>query len=221
MKSERPIHVLIADDQVLYREGLRELMGHWPEFKVIGEASNGLEAVEFCKKVSPDIILMDVRMPLMNGIEATKLITKVRPEVIVVMLTVEADDESLFGALCNGAKGFVLKDMPSSQLRERLRGAVRGEAALSGAAATKLIDKLARQTPSRTGGGGAQKRDFSEREMQILQLVAQGLSNEEIGARLYLSSGTVKKQLRILMQKHNLDNRVQMAAYAIRLGLVD
>ena len=130
LSAENPVRVLLVDDQVLYREGLRELIRRWPEFSVIGEASNGKEAVGFCRTHSLDLVLMDVQMPVMDGVEAAGVICKENPELSVVMLTVAADDEYLFGALYNGAQGYILKDMPSRQLRNRLQGVVRGEAAL-------------------------------------------------------------------------------------------
>lgn len=218
-----PARVLLVDDQVLYREGLRELIRRWPEFQVVGEASNGQEAVEFCRRNPLDLVLMDVQMPVMDGVEATGIICAAHPRIAVVMLTVAVDDEHLFGALYRGAQGYILKDMPSRQLRNRLQGVVRGEGVLSGAVTARVLQELAATRPrQRTQvGSGDDVARLSEREVQILRLVAQGLSNEEIGAQLYLSAGTVKKQLSALMQKLYLVNRVQVAVYAIRAGLVD
>ena len=220
--AEGATRVLIVDDQVLYREGLAELMRHWPEFEVVGEASNGAEAVEFCRRDMPDMVLMDVQMPVMNGIEATSVIAGAHPGANIIMLTVGVEDEVLFSALAAGAKGYVLKDMPSRQLRNRLQGAVRGEAALSGAVATKLVEKVSRQSFAGVDAhvGAQSTQGLTEREIQILRLVAQGLSNEEIGAVLYLSAGMIKKHLRMIMQKYGFENRVQIAVFAVRSGLV-
>lgn len=225
LSAESPARVLLVDDQVLYREGLRELIRRWPEFFVVGEASNGKEAVEFCRTHSLDLVLMDVQMPVMDGVEAAGVICRENSELPVVMLTVAVDDEHLFGALYNGAQGYILKDMPSRQLRNRLQGVLRGEAVLSGAVTARVLEELA------SGSAGslyaakpkeANVRDtLSERDVQILRLVAQGLSNEEIGAQLYLSAGTVKKHLSLLMQKLYLANRVQVAVFAIKAGLVE
>lgn len=222
---ERPARVLLVDDQVLYREGLRELVRRWPEFEVVGEASNGKEAVERCRQNPPDLVLMDVQMPVMDGVEAAGVICAAHPEIAVVMLTVAIDDEYLFGALCNGAQGYILKDMPSRQLRNRLQGVIRGEGALSGAVTARVLQELGAHRPPQAPGGGkadeGSAASLSDREVDILRLVAQGLSNEEVGAQLYLSAGTVKKQLSALMQKLYLSNRVQVAVYAIRAGFVD
>lgn len=221
----RVARVLLADDQVLYREGLRELIRRWPEFEVVGEASNGQDAVEFCRKDSPDLVLLDVQMPVMGGVEAAGIICSAHPEIAVVMLTVAADDEHLFGALYSGAQGYILKDMPSRQLRNRLQGVVRGEGALSGAVTARVLDELGanriRRGQQVDAGADAVLAKLTEREVKILKLVAQGLSNEEIGAQLYLSAGTVKKQLSVLMQKLYLNNRVQVAVFAIRAGLIE
>lgn len=215
--------IAIVDDQVLYRDGLRELIGHWPEFKVVGDASNGKEAIDLVERTRPDIVLMDVQMPIMTGVEAAGVITERHPEVLVVMLTVSVEEKHLFGALCNGATGYILKDTPARQLRDRLRGAVRGEAPLSGVVAKKMITKIASQSmvSLRVTDDSDAAQDLTEREIEIVRLVAQGLSNEEIASQLYLSAGTVKKQLRLLMQKLSLQNRVQIAVYALRNGLVD
>jgi DNA-binding NarL/FixJ family response regulator len=215
--------VLLVDDHSLFREGLRELIRHWDEFEVIGEAANGQEAVERCRQRAPDIVLMDIQMPVMDGVEATRLIRQEFPATAVVMLTASVEEEHLFEAISQGARGYVLKDIPARQLRDRLRGVLRGEAPLSGAVASKILQEFSRQ---RAGGPPGQvtpqpAEPLTEREIQILRLVAEGLSNEEIGARLFLSDGTVKKGLSSVLQKLHLNNRVQAAAYAVRKGLAD
>ncbi|MBQ9955133.1 MAG: response regulator transcription factor [Eggerthellaceae bacterium] len=213
--------VLLVDDQVLYREALSELVGRWPEFCVVAEASNGLEAVEECGRHEPDLVLMDIQMPIMNGVEAAAAISRKWPDTTVVMLTVSIDDQHLFGALCNGARGYILKNTPAAELRGKMRGAMRGEGVLSGEVAAKLIDKFSKMHPVASDGSQEQllETGLTEREVDIVRLVAQGFSNEEIAAKLYLSTSTVKKQLGIIMQKHSLHNRVQIAVYAMRMGL--
>lgn len=217
-----PAQVLIVDDQVLYREGLRELMRHWSEFEVVGEASNGREAVEFCNERRVDLVLMDVSMPEMDGLEATRLIRDASPNVAVVMLTISDDESHLFGSLCAGACGYILKDMPARQLRNRLQGVLRGEGVLSGAITAKVIERAVAATRTKCAAGIQNPNDgdeLTEREAEIVRLVAEGHSNEEIGAHLFLSAGTVKKQLSSIMQRLYLENRVQVAVYAIKSGI--
>ena len=210
--------LLLADDHALFRDGLRELINHWEEFQVVGEAANGQEAVELCRQRLPDIVLMDVQMPVMNGVEATRRIRAEFPATSVVMLTMSVEERDLFEALKYGAQGYVLKNISALQLREQLQEVVRGEVPLSGAIAAKILTEFNRLL------GSEEDKSFeplTEREIQILQLVAEGLSNAEIGTKLFLSNQTVKKQLSNVIQKLHLNNRVQAAVYAVRKGLVD
>lgn len=222
--NDRPVRVLVVDDQMLYREGLVGLMRHWPEFEVVAHVSNGLEAVEFCANSLVDLVLMDVQMPTMDGIEATKAINAAHPEILVVILTVSNDEETLFQAFSSGAVGYVLKDMASGQLRSHLQQAIHGEMVLSGVMTEKLVKRMleaARRHDKASASGGVSASELSDREVELLRLVAQGLSNDEIAARMYISFGAVKKNLQSLMHKLNLPNRVLLAGYAIRAGLVD
>jgi DNA-binding NarL/FixJ family response regulator len=210
--------LLLADDHTLFRDGLRELIGHWEEFRVAGEASNGKEAVELCRLRHPDMVLMDVQMPVMGGVEATGRILEEFPNISIVMLTMSVEDRDLFEALKRGARGYVLKDISGHQLRERLHEAARGEVPLSGVIAAKILTEFNRQ---KTAEINQTFEPMTEREVQILQLVAEGLSNEEIGEKLFLSEQSVKKQLSAVLQKLHLNNRVQAAVYAVRIGLID
>ena len=223
MVTPKVAGVLLVDDHTLYREGLRELIKHWDEFEVVGEAANGQEAVELCRHRHPEIVLMDVQMPVMDGIEATRLIRQECPATAVVMLTVSTEEKHLFEAIREGARGYVLKIIPARQLRDRLRGVLQGEVMLSGAVAIKVLEEFSRQRGAEAPGqlGPRQDEALTEREIQILRLVAEGLSNEEIGARLFLSEQTVKKRLSGVLQKLHLNNRVQAAAHAVRHGLAD
>ncbi len=210
--------LLLVDDHILFRDGLRELISHWEEFQVVGEAANGQEAVELCQQRTPDIVLMDVQMPVMNGVEATRRIRKEIPSVRVVMLTVSEDEKDLYEAIRNGARGYILKNTPARRLRSQLRGVMEDDAPLSGSIATKILAEFNRQ---QAGEANGPFEPLTEREIQILQLVAEGLSNEEIGTHLFLSEQTVKKQLSNVMQKLHLNNRVQAAVYAVRKGLTE
>lgn len=210
--------LLLVDDHTLFRDGLRELINHWNEFQIVGEASDGHIAVELCRQKKPDIVLMDVQMPAMNGIEATRQIRSESPDTHVLMLTMSLEEKDLFEALKNGAKGYILKNISAEQLRERLHEVMRGEAPLSGAIAVKILTEFNRKWSSESNESF---ETLSDQENHILKLVAEGLSNEEIGAKLFLSVHTVKKQLSNVLQKLHLNNRVQAAVYAVRKGLAE
>lgn len=220
----KPARVLLVDDHALYREGLGALLMHGDDFDVAGEASNGLEAIEMCRKLIPDLVLMDVQMPLMDGVEAAGHIHNEFPNIPIVMLTVSNDEDYLFGAIRNGACGYVLKDTHSRQLRDRLRGVLRGEATLSGSIAARVLEEIKLQPSGKGDEPGTLEESklgatLTDREQDILHLVAQGMSNEEIAAQLFLSTSTVKKQLSAIMQKLHLNNRIQVAVFASRIGL--
>lgn len=225
--EEKRTRVILADDQVLYREALRGLIERWPEFEVVGEASNGAEAVDLALSLDPDLILMDVRMPNMDGVEAARAICRKSPDIDIVMLTVESDKDVVFDALESGIRGYLLKDTPARKLRDRLHCITQGEVSLSESIAGPVVDEFARLriANERNGAAGIDQRNvtqagqLTEREKDILRLIAQGKSNEEIGAELYLSVGTVKKQLSNLMLRLNLENRVQAAVFAVKAGL--
>ena len=210
--------ILLVDDQTLFRDGLRELISHWQEFEVIGEAANGQEAVELCRQRQPDIVLMDIQMPVMNGVEAVRRIVAEFPAISVVMLTNSVEEGDLFEALKQGARGYLLKNIPAEVLRKRLHEVVRGEFPLSGIITYKILTEFNKQS---TSDLNQSIESLTEREIQLLKLVVEGLSNKEIGARLFLSDQTVKKQLSNMLQKLHLNNRVQAAVYAVRNGLVD
>ncbi len=208
--------LLLVDDHTLFRDGLRELISHWEEFQVVGEATNGQEAVELCRQQLPDIVLMDIQMPIMDGVEAVRRIQAESPATRVVMLTMSVEESNLFEALKQGARGYILKNIPAQQLRVWLHEVAHGAMPLSSEIAAKILAEFNQQ---RTGEPNGSLEPLTQREIVILQLVAEGLSNEEIGTRLFLSEQTVKKQLSNVMQKLHLNNRVQAAVYAVRNGL--
>jgi two-component system NarL family response regulator len=212
--------ILIVDDHVLFREGLRNIVSHWDDFEVVGEARNGQEAVNKTRELLPDIILMDIAMPVMDGLEATQVIGRETPASKVVMLTMSEEEENLFRAIQNGARGYVLKDTPSTGLHKKLSGVLRGEAALSGAMATKILNEFGKikNEPELPKAAGIEP--LTDRERQVLELVVQGLSNPEIGERLFLSENTIKKYLHNILEKLHLNNRVEAAIYAVREGIV-
>lgn len=223
--DQGPARLLVVDDQELYREGLIGLIGHWKDFEVIGDAASGAEAVQRARELKPDVVLMDLQMPGMNGIEATAQIHLEMPDVRIIILTVSVDEDALFACFREGATGYVLKDTSSDQLHSNLRAAVNGDVVLSGRMGERIVKRLA-ASQAQMGARRAHPTDamgaeLTEREIELLCLVAQGLSNDEIGAQMYVSFGTVKKSLQALMRKLQLPNRVMLAVYAVKAGLLD
>ncbi|MCC6500000.1 MAG: response regulator transcription factor [Anaerolineales bacterium] len=211
--------VLLADDHALFREGLAGILGAQTDLEVIGEANDGLEALVKAKELKPDLILMDVQMPGVGGIEAVGQIKQVLPETIIVMLTVRGDDELLFEALKNGAQGYLLKEIRSQDLLEMLRGALRGEAALSPTLAGRVLSEFRRLSK----GGGAERESESgltEREQQVLSQASQGASDKEIAAELNISLNTVKTHIRNILAKLQVSTRREAAKAAKAKGLV-
>jgi DNA-binding NarL/FixJ family response regulator len=210
----------LVDDQPLFRRAIATLIGEQPDMIVVGEAENGLDAVEQAHVLSPDLIVMDVEMPVMNGVEAVRLIKDQMPRTKVIMLTVSDSEDFLFDALRNGADGYLLKDLRPEQLYDMLRSVMRDETPLSPAIAGRLLAEFrdrpaVRSAPAPEQAGPA----LTRREMEILQLVAEGLSNKEIGTSLSITEGTVKNHVHNSLEKLHMENRIQAAAYVVRQGL--
>ena len=213
------ISVLIADDQELVREGLRMLLEAEPDLAVAGEAGDGVHALEQARLLDPDVILMDVRMPQMNGIEATSRLAQIGSRARILMLTTFNLDEYVYHALKAGASGFLLKDARREQLAYAVRSVAAGETLLSPAITRRLIEDFCRGPAPGSRADGAAGR-LSERELGVVRMVAQGLSNAEIAARLYLSEATVKSHIARTLAKLDLRDRVQIAVYAYEHGIV-
>lgn len=205
-----PIRVLLVDDHVLFREGIKALLMLRSEINVIGEANNGSEAILMAKELQPDIILMDVRMPVMGGVEATRIIKTEIPFVQIIMLTVSDDDSDLFGAIKSGAQGYLLKNTSSDVLVRQLLGVMNGESPLSGLIATKI---LAEFNPGSALKETIEAESLTEREKEVLGLIGQGHTNKEIAAQLSIVESTVKKHVRNILDKLHLRNRVEVALY--------
>jgi DNA-binding NarL/FixJ family response regulator len=212
------ISVLIADDQDLVREGLRMLLEAEPDFTVAGEAGDGGQALAQARVLDPDVILMDVRMPRMNGIEATTRLVQAGSRARILMLTTFDLDEYVYHALKAGASGFLLKDASREQLVGAVRAVSAGETLLAPAITRRLIEDFCRGpapgTPADATGG------LTERELEVVRLVAQGMSNAEIASTLYLSEATVKSHIARILAKLGLRDRVQVAVYAYEHGIV-
>lgn len=222
------IRILLVDDQALFREGLRTLLTIRPDLEVVGEAENGLEAVEVAAQLRPDVILMDLRMPVLNGVAATRRLQEEQPQSRVIVLTTFDDDEYIFDGLRAGAVGYLLKDVSSDKLVEAIRAAARGESFLEPSIAAKVVAEFTRLS----GGKRAEAQPppppeeanlvdpLSERELEILSVLAQGMSNREIARQLYITEGTVKNHVTNILGKLGVRDRTQAALKARELGLV-
>ncbi len=212
------IRVLIADDQDLVRAGLSMIIDAREDLSVVGEAGDGLEAVVLAERLRPDVILMDVRMARLDGIEATRRLVSAGNPARVIMLTTFDLDEPVFAALRAGASGFLLKDTRPADLAEAVRVVARGEALLAPTVTRRLLDRFADQLP---GVEKPARLDLlTDREVEVLKLVARAMSNAEIAQRLVLSQATVKTHLSAILSKLDLRDRVQAAVLAYEVGLV-
>ncbi len=209
------IRILLADDHALFRQGLASLLAEEADFEVVGQATNGLQAVELARELMPDVILMDVSMPAMDGLEATRRIKAEMPYVRIVILSASDGERNLFDAVKNGAQGYLLKKMDPAALYGTLRGVVKGEAPVSRTMAARLLEEFARQ--SRTP---APVSALTPREIDVLDHVARGRSNKEIAIALEIAENTVKNHLKNILEKLHLENRVQAATFALREGLI-
>jgi len=215
------VRVLLADDEQLVRAGFRLILESEPDLEVIGEAGNGVEAVELTQELDPDVVLMDIQMPEMNGLEATRQIAALgRSESSrVLILTTFELDEYVYEALRAGASGFLLKRTPAADLVAGIRVVAAGDALLAPSVTRRLIDQFARR-PAATKPDATALEALTGREREILELVAQGLSNAEIAERLVLSEGTVKTHVKRVLMKLGLRDRTQAAIFAYDVGLV-
>jgi DNA-binding NarL/FixJ family response regulator len=220
------IRVVLADDQALLRKGFRMILESEAGIEIVGEAADGADAVRLATLYAPDIVLMDVRMPLMDGIEATRSITASSDKTRVLILTTFDLDEYAFNALRAGASGFLLKDVPPAELITAIRTVARGDAVVSPRVTRRLLEEYAHQLPDLSGGAtgdGAASNPpagLTDRELEVLLAVADGLSNAEIAERLYVSETTVKSHVGRLLSKLGLRDRVQAVVFAFQSGLV-
>lgn len=214
-----PTTVLVVDDHALFRDGLTALISRWDDFVVVGTAADGAEAIRLARQLRPGLILMDVRMEPVGGVEATAAITAADPDVRVVMLTMSSLGEDVYQALRNGAHGYLSKDERADRLHEYLAGLMRGEAAMSSTIAARVLAEFGLPGGSGTPIPPAHER-LTHRERDVLRFLVDGLSNEEIAQQLFLSEATVKKHLGSIMTKLHVRNRVQVAVFGVRQGIV-
>jgi DNA-binding NarL/FixJ family response regulator len=229
------IRVLVVDDQNLIREGLAIILDTQPDIQVVGQAEDGREAVKLANQLNPDVILMDIRMPLMDGIKATRQVKETHPETQVLILTTYNEDELVFDGFRAGAVGYLLKDITRRGLADAVRGAARGEAQIDPAIASQVLSefrrmanalhRLAPRGARSTAAGPAEQFPILEtltpREETILQLLTEGLTNAGIAARLHLSEGTVKNYVSEILSKLHANDRTHAVVLAIRHGLID
>ena len=217
--GHEPIRVLVVDDHALFRRGLEMVLGQEPDIEIIGEAGDGAEAVELASQLLPDIVLMDVRMPRRSGIEACTAIKDVVPSARIVMLTISDDEADLYDAIKAGASGYLLKEISIDEVAAAIRSVAGGQSLISPSMASKLLNEfnnLAKQAQQKVLAP-----KLTDRELQVLKLVAQGLSNREVAAELFISENTVKNHVRNILEKLHLHSRMEAVVYAVREKLLD
>jgi len=216
----KAIKILLVDDQPLFREGLRTLLSVQSDFEVVGEAGNGEEAISLARKLLPSVVLMDLQMPVLDGVAATRRLHQDLPDCRVIVLTTFDDDEMVFDGLRAGAIGYLLKDAPSEKLGEAIRSAARGESFLQPSVAAKVVAEFARLTSKPAMNTCALVEPLSDRELEILSLIADGASNREIAGTLFLAEGTVKNHVTNILGKLGVRDRTQAALKARDTGLI-
>ena len=213
------IRVAVVDDQELFRRGLTMLLGVEDDIEVVGEAGDGVAAIDLAASTVPDVILMDVRMPKRSGIEACLAIKDVAPTAQIIMLTVSDEEADLYEAVKNGASGYLLKDSSIDEVAQAVRVVADGQSLISPSMAVKLLDEFKQM--SRSDRAQVPTPRLTERELEVLKLVAQGLNNREIAKRLFISENTVKNHVRNILEKLQLHSRMEAVMYAVREKLLD
>lgn len=219
--SREIIRVLVADDQALFRRGLFVVLGTEADIEVVAEAENGEEAVARAADQAPDVVLMDVRMPRVSGIEAARQIRELLPTTRILMLTVSDEEDDLYEAIKAGANGYLLKEISVEEVAEAIRAVVQGQSLISPSMASKLLNEF-----NSLAKKAAQREQFpapvlTTRELEVLKLVARGMSNREVADQLFISENTVKNHVRNILEKLHLHSRMEAVMYAVRQRLLD
>jgi DNA-binding NarL/FixJ family response regulator len=209
------IKILIADDHPVVREGLIAMLSREGDFKVVGEAKDGVEAMNKAKELSPDVVLMDLRMPEMDGVEAMRQIRPTMPDVKFIILTTYSDDDYIFSGIEAGARAYLLKDAPREDLFKAIRSVYRGESLIQPVVASKLLDRFS-QLSRRTPAGD----ELSERELEVLCLMAKGAANKEISSELNIAQSTVKTHITNIFQKLGVNDRTEAVTKALKKGII-
>jgi DNA-binding NarL/FixJ family response regulator len=214
------IRILLVDDQSLFRRALSTLLSVEPEFEIVGDAANGEEAITMASKLQPDVVLMDLRMPILDGVAATQRIRSALPRCQVIVLTTFDDDKAVFEGLKAGAVGYLLKDASTEDLFRAIRLAAQGQYTLGPSVAAKVVAEFTRKAKPISTGKEPLLDALSPREIEILNLVATGISNKEIGDQLFISEGTVKNHLSKILGKLGVKDRLQAVLKAKEIGLI-
>ncbi|WP_275266122.1 response regulator [Nocardioides caldifontis] len=217
--AQSGIRVLVVDDQELFRRGLTMLLNVETDIEVVGEAADGASAVRLATDMAPDVVLMDVRMPRQTGIEACTAIKDAAPNARIIMLTVSDEEADLYEAVKNGASGYLLKDSSIEEVAQAVRVVADGQSLISPSMAIKLLDEFKQM--SRTDRSSVPTPRLTDRELEVLRLVAQGLNNREIAKQLFISENTVKNHVRNILEKLQLHSRMEAVMYAVREKLLD
>lgn len=214
------VRVLICDDQTVVREGLAAILSTDPELQVVGLASHGQEVLDLVAETQPDVVLMDLKMPVMNGVQATQRLRHAHPGVYVLVLTTFADDQWLLDAIRAGAAGYLLKDTRRDELIAAIKGTAEGRSFLDPTIAGRVMQQAAAHRPP-FRQAEAQTEPLTEREQEVLDLLVQGYNNPEIARQLHLAAGTVRNYVSVILQKLGVSDRTQAAVVAVQRGLVD
>ncbi|HKG50237.1 MAG TPA: response regulator transcription factor [Actinomycetales bacterium] len=216
-----PIRVLVADDHVLYRRGLEMVLGTEEGIEIVGEAGDGAEAIRRVEELLPDVVLMDIRMPRRSGIEACTAIKDVVPSTKIVILTISDEESDLYEAVRAGANGYLLKDVPGEEIAEGIRAVASGQSLISPSMASKLLTEFASMIKKNDERPQLPVPRLTERELEVLKLVARGLANRDIAKELFISENTVKNHVRNILEKLQLHSRMEAVVYAVREKILD
>jgi DNA-binding NarL/FixJ family response regulator len=220
-QAEQSVRVLVADDHALFRRGLQIVLKQEPDIDVVGEAADGNEALEKAGELMPDVVLMDVRMPRRSGIDATRQIKDLMPHVKILMLTISDEEADLYEAIKAGASGYLLKEISIDEVAEAVRSVHAGQSRLSPSMASKLLVEFAAMSKRADERPQLPPPSLTEREMDVLTLVARGLNNRDIAAELIISENTVKNHIRNILEKLHLHSRMEAVVYAVREKLLE
>jgi DNA-binding NarL/FixJ family response regulator len=218
--AEKSIRILLVDDQTMFRDGMRVLLSTQPDFQIVGEAADGEQAIHKAAALHPDVVLMDLRMPVLDGAAATRRLRAAQPNIRVIVLTTFNEDAAIFDGLRAGATGYLLKDAPTEKLYEAIRAAARGESFLQPSVASRVVAEFARLSERPPDASQALVDPLSMRELEILRLLAGGATNREIALQLFIAEGTVKNHVTNIFTKLDVTDRTRAAIKARELGLL-